>query len=78
MPRSATTPSGGGGGKSGKGGGGGKPGGKGQSKSEAWAPAPLEFPEAYHGTGDHGRPHSDVVATEENGLSVIRYVLWAY
>ena len=49
-----------------------------ESKSGVWAPAQLEFPEGYHGTGDHGHPHSDVYTTVENGQTVIRYVLWAY
>ena len=43
-----------------------------------WSPTQLGFPEGYHGTGKHGRPHSDVFVTEENGQTVIRYVLWAY
>ena len=69
---------GGGGKKGGNGGSGGGKGGKGPNKSEAWAPAPLDLPAGYHGTGDHGRPHSDVFVTEENGYTVSRYVLWAY
>ena len=70
----ASSGAGGGGGKSGKGGGGkGRP-----KKSGASASASLEFPDGFHGTGAHGRPHSNVYVTEENGLTVIRSVLWPF
>ena len=75
-----STTGGGGGSKGGKGGGGkgGGKSGKGGGTSAAFAPTQLEFPAGYHGTGDHGHPHSDVYVTEENGFTVVRYVLWPY
>ena len=63
----------GGGGKGGKGG-----GGNGAKKGSAQAGAPLEFPKGYHGTGDHGGPHSDVFVTEQDGRRIARFVTWAY
>ncbi len=66
-------------------GGGGRRGGKpkgGKSGSTAatggWSPADLGLPADFHGTGTHGRPHSDVFVTQIEGQTVLRYVLWAY
>jgi len=56
----------------------GKGGGKKSSRVEGWSPTALQFPKGYHGTGNHGQPHSDAYVTEENGFTVVRYVLWAY
>lgn len=71
-------------GSGGGGRGGGKPKGGKQGKSGStaatggWSPADLGLPAAYHGTGTHGRPHSDVFVTQIEGQTVLRYVLWAY
>ena len=74
-----TSSGGGGGGKPSKGGGsGGGGGGKNSSKVDGFSPAVPDFPAGYHGTGDHGGPHSDVFVVEQDGRTLVFNVLWAY
>ena len=79
---SSSASSGGGGGGNGGGNGGGKPKGASSAvtaiETGGWSPVELGLPADYHGTGVHGHPHSNVFVTLENGLTVVRYVLWAY
>ena len=70
--------SGGSGGKPSKGGGKGHGGKASSANTGGWSPTALGLPADYHGTGNHGHPHSDVFVTTENGQTVVRYVLWAY
>lgn len=69
------------GGSKGAGKGGGKKAkqsGSSATTSTAWSPVDLGLPAGYHGTGTHGAPHSDVYTMQENGQTIVRYVLWAY